>query len=41
MSKAKILTIAAAIFTLAAGLGSTFLTPAQREAILQFLTVIL
>jgi len=41
MTKTKIIAIATAIFTAAAALGSTLLTPAQREIILQFLAAIL
>ena len=40
-NKGKVVTIAGAIFTLAAGLGSTLLTPEQREAIIIFLTAVL
>lgn len=41
MTKQKILAIAAAAFALAAALGSTILTPEQRETILQILPTIL
>lgn len=40
-TKQKILVISAAAFSLAAALGSTLLTPEQREAIMAFLAVVL
>lgn len=39
-NKGKVITAVTAVFTLAAGLGSTLLTPEQREAIVTFLTTV-
>ena len=40
-NKGKVIAAVAAIFALAAGLGSTILTPEQREAITVFIKAIL
>lgn len=41
LSKRQLLTLASAILTLAGAMGSTLLTPAQREAVLAFLSTII
>jgi hypothetical protein len=40
-TKPQIIAASAAIFTVAAALGSTLLTPEQREAVLQMLPTVL
>lgn len=41
LDKKTIIAIVTAVFSLAAALGSTILTPEQREAVLQILAVVL
>ena len=41
LSKRQIFTLASAALTLAGAMGSTLLTPAQREAVLAFLATVL
>lgn len=39
-NKTKLVTVVGAIFALAAGLGSTLLTPEQRESIITFISTV-